>query len=333
MAQRLERARVGKEPEYPPAMSSPATPSPRVDAGLDHAALLYRGPDQLREGVARFLRETPDPDEPVLALFPEGQLTLLDDVLDAAGDRVERLDMAWAGRNPSLLIPMLLDWLHDHAGPARVVSEPLWPGRASAEVAECLRHEALLNHVLADEAVSVLCAYDAVHLDGEVLAGAELTHPRVIDEAGPRASEGFGDPLEVARGERWPQPEPRPPVAELPFDGDLGALRQSLSSEDAVGRLAPARRDDLVFAVNEAASNALRHGDGTCRTRVWSDGDRVVSEVHTPTLIEDPLAGRRRPDPLATGGRGLWLINQVCDLVELRSGPDGASLRMHVAVA
>jgi hypothetical protein len=29
-------------------------------------------------------------------------------------------------------------------------------------------------------------------------------------------------------------------------------------------------------------------------------------------------------------GRGLWLINQLCDLVELRSDGSGTTLRMHV---
>jgi hypothetical protein len=26
----------------------------------------------------------------------------------------------------------------------------------------------------------------------------------------------------------------------------------------------------------------------------------------------------------------LWLVNQVCDLVELRSGADGTTVRMHM---
>jgi hypothetical protein len=55
-----------------------------------------------------------------------------------------------------------------------------------------------------------------------------------------------------------------------------------------------------------------------------------VTEVSFETSLDDPLAGRRRPDADAVDGRGLWLINQVCDLVELRSGPSGTTLRMHV---
>ncbi len=92
--------------------------------------------------------------------------------------------MAELGRNPARLIPGMLDWLDEQAGPARVVSEALWPERSYSEVSECMRHEALLNVALADRDVSVLCPYDAEHLDDEVLAGAELTHPHLIDDAG-----------------------------------------------------------------------------------------------------------------------------------------------------
>jgi hypothetical protein len=77
-------------------------------------------------------------------------------------------------------------------------------------------------------------------------------------------------------------------------------------------------------------SNAVRHGDGHCRTRIWESGSSVVSEVSSKTTVSDTLAGRVRPPLDATDGRGLWLINQVCDLVELRSGADGMTLRMHV---
>jgi anti-sigma regulatory factor (Ser/Thr protein kinase) len=196
-----------------------------------------------------------------------------------------------------------------------------------------MRHEALVNVALADRDVSVLCPYDAEHLDPEILAGAELTHPHLIDDAGPRPSMSYGDPVKVASGSVWPQAEPAPPVSELAVDGDLGELRHALAADPLLAALDPARRADLVFAFNEAASNAVRYGDGLTRARVWRDADDVIGEIATSTTIDDPLAGRRTPDPADAGGRGLWLINQVCDLVEVRSDREGASVRMHVGVA
>ena len=50
------------------------------------------------------------------------------------------------------------------------------------------------------------------------------------------------------------------------------------------------------------------------------------------TLIIDPQAGQRRPGPDATGGHGLWLVYQVCDLVEVRSDETGTTIRMHMGI-
>jgi len=312
-------------------MTSTTMTSMRDGGTLVHAALLYRSPEHLRVTLEEFVRDAGSAGEPCLIAMPGAHLEELASALDAAGD-VHVQDMTECGRNPARLIPMLVDWLDDQRGPARVVSESLWPGRSYAEAAECLRHEALLNVALAQRDVSVLCPYDAEHLDDELLAGAALTHPHLIDEVGPRPSMSYGDPVEVARGDGWPQAEPASPVSELMFDGDLRRLRHELAADPLLADLDPTRRADLVFAVNEAASNAVRHGEGLARARVWRVDDGVVGEISTPTAIEDPLAGLRTPAPDDPGGRGLWLINQLCDLVEVRSGEMGASVRMHIGL-
>src|SRR5262249_36803302 len=100
------------------------------------------------------------------------------------------------------------------------------------------------------------------------------------------------------------------------------------------------RAKELTLAVHEIASNAVRHAGGTGRLRVWTlepglDGPAaVVAEVadHGPVVgpIADPMVGRERPATGLDSGRGLWLANQLCDLVQLRTSPDGTVVRMHV---
>lgn len=309
--------------------ATPATPATPGDA-LVHEALLYRGHAELEDAVREFVRAAAAAGEPVMVALPRANLRWLAPALADADIEIRFEDMNAVGANPGCLLPMIQDWVDEHDGGARVISEPMWPDRSYAETAECLRHDALLNYALNGTPASILCPYDAEHLDADVLEGAELTHPRLRDRSGSRRSQRFEDPLRVSRGERWPLGEPAEPISEHIFAGDLRSLRRAVVDDPRLHGLSRERRDDLVFVVNEAATNVLRHGDGRCTARIWHDGRSVVSEVSSDTAVADVLAGRRRPAPDEPGGRGLWLINQVCDLVELRSGGEGTKLRMHV---
>ena len=80
----------------------------------------------------------------------------------------------------------------------------------------------------------------------------------------------------------------------------------------------------------EVATNSLRHGGGRGTLRVWREDGALVCEVRDAGRLQNPMAGRERPTPERDGGRGLWMVNQLCDLVQLRSFPDGAAVRVHV---
>jgi anti-sigma regulatory factor (Ser/Thr protein kinase) len=95
----------------------------------------------------------------------------------------------------------------------------------------------------------------------------------------------------------------------------------------------PQRTQDLVLAVNELAGNSTRHGSGRGVLRVWREDEMLVCEVRDRGRIADPLAGRQRPDHESEGGWGLWIVNQVCDLVQVRSGSDGTVVRAHMRAA
>jgi anti-sigma regulatory factor (Ser/Thr protein kinase) len=87
---------------------------------------------------------------------------------------------------------------------------------------------------------------------------------------------------------------------------------------------------DLVLAVGEIASNTFVHTDAGGTLTIWTAGNELVCQVQDSGHIDDPLAGRRRPGPGAGNGHGLWLVHQVCDLVELRSGPGETVIRLHM---
>ena len=85
-----------------------------------------------------------------------------------------------------------------------------------------------------------------------------------------------------------------------------------------------------MLAVAELAANSIRHGGGRGILRIWRDGGTLVCEVRDRGRIDDPLAGRHVPDAERLGGRGLWIANAVCDLVQVRSTAQGTAVRLHM---
>jgi anti-sigma regulatory factor (Ser/Thr protein kinase) len=289
---------------------------------------MYSGDEEFLAGVGAFLEAGLDAGEPAMAAVPSPRLELLQ---DRFGESVRLLDMTELGRNPGRIIPAVRDWLDGHGQvPARFVGEPIWPGRSAAEAAEGLRHEALLNLAFAGDLVSILCPYDVAHLDQEVVDDAGLTHPLLVCEGHTADSARYADPETVYAATDRELAPPVEPVSRAPVTKDLAALREFVA--ERTGGLDDDRRFDLLLAVNEAAVNTLVHGDGHGELSVWRDHGELVCELSDGgESIADPLAGRRRPDPRTSSGRGLWMINQVCDLVELRPGPGGTTVRLHMA--
>lgn len=128
-----------------------------------------------------------------------------------------------------------------------------------------------------------------------------------------------------------PLPEPPGPAHEVVFEeGPLHGLRRFVAEHGARAGLAPAQMADLVLAVNEVATNSLRHGGGRGLLRIWQDGDALICEIRDWGRTWNPLAGRERPTTETEGGRGLWLANQLCDVVQLQSFPTGSIVRLHM---
>jgi anti-sigma regulatory factor (Ser/Thr protein kinase) len=122
------------------------------------------------------------------------------------------------------------------------------------------------------------------------------------------------------------------PVVSHTYRTDLAKVRALVLQEARAAGLTESRANDLVLAVSEVAANTLRHTQSAGTLTIWREAGEVVCEIQDEGTINDPLAGQRSPGPDATGGHGLWLVYQVCDLVELRSDEAGTTIRMHIAI-
>jgi anti-sigma regulatory factor (Ser/Thr protein kinase) len=239
--------------------------------------------------------------------------------------------MVTLGRNPGRIIPAIQDFLDENPGRrTRFVGEPIWSGRTRAELDEATRHEALINLAFADAPTHILCPYDTGSLGPEVLADAERTHPSIATSNGHWSSDSYADPHEFS-AEGWALRPPGRNMTEHAF-GSLGLVRQLAVDIAGQASLRPERVDDLLVAVTEICTNTVVHGSGHGVLRMWSDAENLFCEVHDDGTITDPLAGRRRVDFEAEAGRGLFLVNQLCDLVQLRTGPSGTTVRVTISL-
>jgi anti-sigma regulatory factor (Ser/Thr protein kinase) len=124
-----------------------------------------------------------------------------------------------------------------------------------------------------------------------------------------------------------------PPAHALTLEFDAARLRdvrQVVASAGAEQGLDPHRIADLVLATDEVASNSVLHGGGVGTLRVWPEGDAVVVEIVDSGHITDPLIGAVAPGQGAVDGRGLWIVHQVCDRVQLRSRPGHTVCRLRM---
>jgi len=298
-----------------------------------HQALFYRGVEEYLDGVTQFVAPALAAGEPVAIAVPAAKGELLRERLEGFAQGVEMFDMVELGRNPARIIPAVETMLANHDGELlHYVGEPIWPGRSEEEIREATKHEALINLAWPGARIRVLCPYDASALHAGVLADAERTHPELIADGVHRTSTAYSGPA-VPIGCDSPLSASPPDAVALEFGlEELFSVRALVSEQATAAGMGRDAVMDLVLAVNELATNAVRHGDGSGMLHVWCRPTRVVCQVEDRGQITDPLAGRRVPVPSAAGGVGLWTVNQLCDLVEVRSGDAGTTVRVHISL-
>lgn len=302
-----------------------------------HEVLFYDSAERFLAGTVPFVVAGLEAGEPLLVAVAAAKIELLRGELGADAERVRFADMEMLGRNPARIIPAWREFVEEHvsdSGQARGIGEPIWPGRSAAEIDECQRHESLLNVAFGGApAWSLLCPYDSESLAADVLEAAAHCHPHLAED-GTSADNGECRELDSSPDPFAGSFEPGPPSArELDFDREaLHDLRSLVRKEAAGAGLSRERTTDLVLAASELAANSVRHGGGSGRSRLWRGEGELILEVTDAGRVEQPLVGRVVPSPPQGGGRGLWMANRLCDLVRIRSGGEGTTVRLHMSL-
>ncbi|MGW2488211.1 anti-sigma factor RsbA family regulatory protein [Streptomyces sp. NPDC001606] len=303
----------------------------RAGTGYRHELYPYSGGDEFVTGALGFIQEALDGDEAVVVAVPQDKASLLRAQI-RENDTVRYVDTSRVQHHPGRLIAAWQEWIKEHVSegrPVRGIGEAPWDQVRSAAEAEELRyHEWLLNKAFAQgPAWWLLCPYD-VERDRAALTEMARCHPYIRSDGRTALSEGYDAQASYAFAALT---DPCDPYDEFLYtSGDLPALRDKIAACAEQHGLTGRRLRELHLAATEVATNSIRHGGGQGVLRTWSEERRLVCEFRDAGYLEDPLVGRTRPAARQVGGRGLWLVHQLCDLVEIRSTPDeGTTIRLH----
>jgi anti-sigma regulatory factor (Ser/Thr protein kinase) len=312
--------------------------APQPGSAFRHEAFLYGSRDEFVSGAVSFIREGLANRESILVALPPEKAEVVQAAMrDDCVEQVFFVDMEVVGRNPGRLIPYWRDFLDEHGGGdkhVRGIGEPIGPHHHGPALDECQRHESLFNLAFVDvPGLWVLCPYDISVLSPGVIDEARRAHPYVFEHGLHTRSLPFRDIADlVAHG--LGETLPPAPASAVHMDFELTrlrALRAFVTLHAVEMGLDLERTADLVLAINELGANSVQHANGYGTLRMWHDGDTLLCEVEDDGHITNPLAGRQAPGSFDDASRGLWVVNQLCDLVQIRSGPGGTAIRVHVS--
>jgi anti-sigma regulatory factor (Ser/Thr protein kinase) len=298
---------------------------------LSHLAYFYHDERDYLSYLSAFAHAGLRNAEPVFVAVPGRKAPLLRERLGAESHLLRYGAIAETGRNPARLIPELRAFIDEHPGQrVRYVSEAIWPGRSAAELCEATRHEALMNLAFASSAATIVCPYDVGGLAASVVGGAERTHPALLRNGRTQSADGYAGLGAVPAECEDPLPAPPTDAQVMAYETSLRQVRELVASHCAALRMAGERITNLVIAAGEITANTLRHTRAGGTFWVWHTGEEIICQVQDEGWIADPLAGRQRRSP-EDSGHGLWVVNQVCDLVEIRtSQAAGTIIRLHM---
>jgi anti-sigma regulatory factor (Ser/Thr protein kinase) len=328
----MGRSGDGYVPEMEDGNEAARTPAVR------HRALLAGSPDEVDEGVAAFVAEGVDAGAGLLLAMSDGARARLRALVGPALDEAAVLETARLYSSPAWTLARLRREIEGRTAagrPLRIVGAPDWFDRPVAEREVWMSADAVANVAFTPSAaapVELLCAYDTSAAPPDVVTAVPRTHPEVVEAGRTSRSGAYTDPaLYCTRHRDRPLPPLPEPVEVHEFDAaTLAPLRRAVADAASAADVDPRRVPEVVLVVNEAATNSVRHAGGSGIVRLAVTPEHLVCDVVDTGVITAPFAGLLPPERTGDGGYGLWLVHQLCDLVQVRSGPAGTTMRMHV---
>ncbi len=113
---------------------------------------------------------------------------------------------------------------------------------------------------------------------------------------------------------------------------DLPRVRRFTVIWAAKARMSADAADDFVIAVNEIATNAVRHGSPQASLRLWISAGAGIAEIrdsgHWAALAPTSLPRR----PAEQGGMGLEVARLVCDGLQIKATSAGTAVLLRMTL-
>lgn len=300
---------------------------------LVHEAAIYATDAELCRTALPFLTDGIEAQEPTYVILGgRGEELIRRELGERPG--LHYLPAAEAYVNPALTVQSYRDVLTGEveagARQIRFITEVPHPGIGSAWD-WWGRYEAAANEIFADLPVWAICTYDERTTPQPVLDEVVRTHPYLSRRGDVHARNGRYEPPDTFLTRRScaytdPLESDDPQVALA--DPSLSEARRAAVAV-ARAQLGSESADNLALAVSEIVTNAQLYGEPPVELRLWTGPDRVVASVKDGgTGIHDATLGLAPVDSERSGGRGLWIANQLCNHLGISRGPDGFVIRL-----
>lgn len=304
---------------------------------FDHVAVVYDSASDLRDRVAVYLREEVHAYDRVLVAVPPATEQILRGLVDVDATAVEwglpkravhRLGHRYAGLRRHAVTAHA-------AGDTTLIVSEFDGDRTDERMMQYLRYEAACNESFAWYDSTMLCLGNQSEVGRDLLTEFQLVHPRALANGHPVANTDYLTPEEYLTRyiKDGPPPPPGPPHLdhELTTIDQLAWLRQHVRTWTHVPpvNLDIDDTEDITAAIDEIATNALKHGRPPVRIRGWVVDHQIIVHVddHGTTGI-DPTTGYYLPGPEAQSGRGLCIARHIADTLTTHTTPAGTTVRL-----
>ncbi len=298
--------------------------------GYFHETALYDSDSSFVDIVAPFVHDGIAAGEPTVVACGDRNTRLLREAVDCSA--VVFMPGADQYARPAPTIKsyrhMFRQYTDAGVGQIRVVGDVPHPGLGTDWTA-WMHYEAAVNVAYDDFPIWGLCPYDRRTAPAEVLDDVCCAHPFIATSDGRHQPNDHYEAPHAFLGRR---PDPLPELGEpvwsltMPSPGEARrAVAGIAASLDATAL------EHLRLVTSELVTNAVEHGRAPTELTLWVGDSSVTVAVHdSGTGPTDPLAGWLEPDRLKSGGRGLWIVNQVATDLRI-SREDGFEVRATIA--